>query len=59
MDYGKVKMIYGRMAESAVVIEPVNMCSVGSYMQGTHSICIFKFPVFSLSDRKFSLRQFT
>ena len=27
--------------------------------QGTHSNCIFKFPVFSLSDRKFSLWQFT
>ena len=27
--------------------------------QGTHSNCIFKFSVFSLSDRKFSLCQFT
>ena len=27
--------------------------------QGTHSNCVFKFPVFSLSDRKFSLCQFT
>ena len=27
--------------------------------QGTHSNCIFKFPVFSLSDGKFSLCQFT
>ena len=33
------------------------------YIQGTHSNCIFKFPVFSmffpLSDHKFSLCQFT
>ena len=28
-------------------------------IQGTHSNCIFKFPVFSLSNRKFSLCQFT
>ena len=27
--------------------------------QGTHSNCIFKFPVFSLSNWKFSLCQFT
>ena len=27
--------------------------------QGTHLTCIFKFPVFSLSDCKFSLCQFT
>ena len=27
--------------------------------QGTHSNCVFEFPVFSLSDRKFSLCQFT
>ena len=27
--------------------------------QGTHSKCIFKFPVFSLSDRKFSMCQIT
>ena len=27
--------------------------------QGTHSNCIFKFPVFSLSNHKFSLCQFT
>ena len=32
MEYGKVKIIYGRMAKSDVVIEPVHMCSVGSYM---------------------------
>ena len=29
------------------------------YIQGTHSNCIFKFPVFSLSEGKFSLCQFT
>ena len=32
------------------------------HIQGTHSNCIFKFPVFpvfSMSDRKFSLCQFT
>ena len=28
-------------------------------MQGPHSNCILKFPVFSLSDRKFFLCQFT
>ena len=38
---------------------PTFITLIVKYIQGTHSNCIFKFPVFSLSDDKFSLCEFT